>query len=442
MLRRLALPLAVGVSAAAVFGLAGCGGSTDAADTASVTREAAGVGSASGMFDPGIEDALATAPGVPPCRPDTNLGSASRSRGSEEGGYNDDWTNTSPDDEEICGHFYNYMVTWSKKPAASDAQGVKDFAAQGPTLGKGATQWVSANPLQAVGGAWMDGNGQWMWGPRCNNPKEPKSADGYDYRYCNQEAYGWGFGENVEMSYWDQNFTSNAAFAYLQQKAGDVSFGVLYFRMYNNGGENDGHPGNCDDAKSNAKTWLSCAAMDQGKVTDTTENANDPSYDRLAYGFYVQNYPVAIRVANDLPESRLDIRSVNTGTARASAQSSTLGNGTSLTAGATPDALWWAGYRARLGSTITITGKLVSTATPPAQENWVNQTVTITAKFPAPPNPEPKDKTVTEEGNSSNGATCKINASQTSGEQAQCSVTNFVNGSPSNPGIADIVISR
>ena len=440
MLRRLIVPIIVG--AAAISAFAGCGGSSDSADTTSVNRQAAAATSSSGMFDPGIEDALATAPGVPPCRPDTSLGSASRSRGKSDGGYNDDWTNTAPDDEEICAHFSNYMVTWSKKPGAADAQATKDFAAQGPTLGTGATQWISANPLQAVGGAWMDGNGQWMWGPRCSNPTEPRSADGYDYRYCNQESYGWGFGDSVEISYWDQNFTSNAAYAYMQQKAGDVAFGVLYFRMYNNGGANDGHPGNCDNAQSNAKTWLSCGAMDQGKVTDTTENSIDPDYDRLAYGFYVQNYPVAIRVANDLPNSKLDIRSINTGNARVSAQSSTLGNGTSVAAGEMPDALWWVGYRAREGSSISITGKLVSTATPAPADPWVNQTVTITVRFPAQSNPDPKDTTVTEAANTSNGATCKINHSQASGEQAQCAVTNFVNGSPSNPGVADIVISR
>ncbi|MBM3634732.1 MAG: hypothetical protein FJW99_05505 [Actinobacteria bacterium] len=440
MRTRLFAPVVAGLAGLALLA-AGCGSTSDTTDTATPTREASGVGSASGMFDPGIEDALATAPPVPACRPDTSKGSASRTRGKDEGGYNDDWTNTSPDDEEICGHFYNYMVTWSKKPAAADAQAVSEFAAQGPSLGTGATQWISEDPLQAVGGAWTDGNGQWMWGPSCGN-LERGQKDGYDYRYCNKPEYGWGFGQNVEITYWDQNFTSNAAFAYMKQKAGDVSFGPLYFRMYNNGGESDGKPGNCDDSKSNARTLLSCAAMDQGKITDATENANDPDYDRLAFGFYVQNYPVAIRVANDLPDSRLDIRSVNTGTARVSAQSSTLGNGTSVTSGQSPDALWWAGYRAREGSTITITGKLVSTATPPAQEPWVNQTVTITSRFPAPPNPQPGDKTVTERSESSNGATCRINQSQTSGEAAQCNVTNFVNGSPSRPGVADIVISR
>lgn len=425
------------IAAAALPFAAGCG-SSDTTQTDTPTRAAAAgdAGSSSGPFAPGIQDDLANAPSVPQCRPDTSLGSASRTRGKSEGGYNDDWTNTSPDDEEICGHFYNYMLTWTPAPGSGDSAAARKFAAAGPKAGKGALQWVSPNPLKAVGGAWTDGNGQWMWGPRCTNASEPRAKDGYDYRYCNKPENGWGFAENVEMSYWDQNFTSNAAYAYLQQKAADVSFGVLYFRMYNNGGSSDGKPGNCDATQSNAKLYLSCGAMNTSDITNAPENADDTDYDRMSFGFYVQNFPVAIRVGNDLPDSRLDIRSVTPGKARTSERSSTLGDGESITANATPDALWWAGYRERTGSTITIVGKLASTTSPPATDPWVNATVTITVKFPDPAD----DKTRTT-GDTA-GATCKINHTQASGEQAQCLVNKYVGGGPSDPGIADISISK
>jgi len=428
--------IALVLAAAAVPLIAGCGSSDTTQPAASTRAAAGGAGATSGPFAPGIENELANAPSVPQCRPDTGLGSASRTRGKEEGGSNDDWTNTSPDDEEICGHFYNYILTWSAAPNPSDATATRRFAAAGPKAGKGALQWVSPSPLKAVGGAWRDNNGQWMWGPRCTNASQPKAKDGFDYRFCNTPANGWGFGQNVEMSYWDQNYTSNAAYAYLQQKAEDVDFGVLYFRMYNNNGGSDGNPGNCDAAQSNAKIYLACGAMNTSDITNAPENADDPKYDRMSFGFYVQNFPVAIRVGNDLPESRLEIRSVNPGKARTSDRSSTLGAGSEITANESPDALWWAGYRERTGSTIRITGKLASIASPKATDPWVNAPVTIEVRFPDPAD----DKTRTTTPPS--GATCKITHTQASGEQAQCVVTNYVGGGPSNPGIADITITK
>ena len=398
---------------------------------AALVVAALGAGSAQARYAPGIANLLdASSVTTPPCT--ANIG-------------NDV-------DEEICMFVTNQLLAWSSKPPKVTGAQAASYARTGPLLtGNKSLIWMPYGGGRGVLGGWKDGFGVYYAGPACPGAKAPGETfplNHNDYglsesnpgprngaNKCVGTHQGWGFGARRQVQFWDDNASANSGLWNLDARAGDVPLGMGTFRATNNGGAPWGNDVPTCDKNKGLGWWISCAPSGQvgndGEV-NSAGAADGISASRLSAGFYVHDFPVAVKVTNQIKGSVFEVTGVTESNVKTSARASTLhgpsidgGAGATISVGSGVDSLWWAGLRRRDGGTIEISGVLTATD-PSASEAWNGASVVITVPFSAT--------------SKAAEATCQLTMTNQAGSSAQCVRTTYQAGGVRNPGVAEFRI--
>lgn len=375
----------------------------------------AGSASASTLVDPSVNSTLGSLPTTPAC--DANTGGDV--------------------DEEICLYVTNALTAWHK-------------TSTGPKVSGAGTKLYYTSSSDIAGG-WHEGYGVYWAGPFCpaatwtnwnvdggNSTTQAGPTSGAGS--CIGVSNGFTFGQRRQVQFWDNDSTANSGEWKLFAQIGSITAGQGVFRVGNNDGGSFGDVPYCDAHNNRLSQWVSCGAVGvtsyQGVFN--TAHANDGiGASRVSGGFYVQDYPVAIKIINNLPDSVFIANPPGTPEhAKQDTNASTFLGEARATTGHT---LWWVGYRMRLGhrngasqvlhARIPLTGTLESTQIGVLREQWHGATVTIKTDLTLAKNP---DGTLVE-GVTAKDSTCTIGDTTAAGAQAKCEVLSATHGSPSHP---------
>ena len=374
-----------------------------------------GTASASALVDPAINTTLGDLPTTPACAADT---------GGDV-------------DEEICLFVTNALTAWH-------------HTATGPRLTGTGTKLYFTHSNDVAGG-WAENYGVYWAGPFCaaatwtgwnvdggNSSEAAGPQDGRDK--CIGEAQGFTFGQRRQVQFWDDDSTASSGSWKLYGKVGGESFGQGVFRVANNDGDSWHGSPYCDVLNNRLAQWTTCGAIGATSVNGVLNLAaasDGIDAHRISVGFYVQDYPVAVKVRNDLPDSVFVANPVATPehAMRDDAASTFKGEATA----ATGQSLWWVGYRERLGQRyggsevtqvkIPLTGTLQPSTAGAIREQWHGATVTINVKLGQLKDAEGKPTGGVDDNNS----TCTIAETTASGAQAKCEVLAGTKGAPSHP---------
>ena len=346
--------------------------------------------------------------------------------------------------EEICSDYSNYLLSY--RPAAGDP----DFKTRGPYLVGSTASTNSEIWIEDVStGAGNDGK---------ERSRSPSKTD------AEGKKTGEYFGRMVEVNFNDDGDIGNSGSVRIKAKAGDVDFGSIHFWLRNEDGADD------DDAEGSryngdndwaycekqrggggGAMYLSCGSMNNPVegVQSCQDNGDD---EECGFSFYLQDYPVRVRVRNLLPDSELEIERVaqaepsgaeNFGFKR-SDQASTITGGSKLSGSEDQaESLWLAGFRARAGASVKIVGRLRATTEAAKGSAWNGQSVEMVATW----GQVKVKKTKTEDGKSVEyqvteqpDPTCKVGARST-GDRAGCT-TDLTIGKVSTPGTATFTLQK
>ncbi len=341
-------------------------------------------------------------------------------------------------DEEICMYVTNALVAWHPGTATPQLSG------------SGTKLFFTAS--SDIGGGWAEGYGAYWAGPFCaaatwtnwnvdggNSSDQAGPDNGRDK--CIGETQAFTFGQRRQVQFWDDDSSASSGEWKLYGKVGSTKFQGV-FRAANNDGDTWHGDPSCDFNNNGLSQWTSCGAIGATGYHGVlnTAPANDGiTADRISAGFYVQNFPVAIMVKNDLPGSTFTVQDEQAIThARKASTASTFKAG----AVARPNhPLWWVGYRQRLGHrngatsvntiTIPLSGKLEPEVNTGIAEQWHGAVVHVTLKLTAE---------VGTDGVATGGVVvdrsptaCTMTETTKSGAQAKCEVSEPDAGGPSSP---------
>lgn len=375
----------------------------------------AGSASASTLVDPAINTTFGSLPTTPACS-----------------------ANTGGDvDEEICLYVTNAMTAWH-------------LTSTGPRL-SGAGSKLYYTSSSDIAGGWAEGYGVYWAGPFCSAATWTNwNVDGGNATEdagpvsgranCIGTHHGFTFGQRRQVQFWDDDYSASSGEWKLFAQVGSVSLGHGVFRAANNnGGSWHGVP-HCDAANNHLSQWVSCGAIGQDSyngVLNTAAAGDGISASRISAGFFVQDYPVAIKITNSLPDSRFIANPP--GTPEHAIQDTVASTFKGGAVAATGQTLWWVGYRMRLGhrnganqvlhAKIPLTGTLEPTVSGAIREQWHGATVTIHTNLAIAKN---TDGTLAE-GVDAKSSTCTIGDTTASGAQAKCEVLSATTGSESLP---------
>ena len=375
----------------------------------------AGSASASTLVDPSVATTLGALKTTPACEADT---------GGDV-------------DEEICLFVTNAMTAWH-------------HTSTGPKLsGTGSKLYYES--ASDIAGGWAEGYGVYWAGPFCSaatwtnwdvNGGQNTIAAGptWGRDSCIGVNHGFTFGQRRQVQFWDDDYSASSGEWRLHAQAGSVSFGQGQFRVANNDGDTWHGVPHCDDANNRLSQWVSCGAVGQDSyngVLNTAAAGDGIDASRISAGFYVQDYPVAIKITNSLPDSKFIANPA--GQPEHAMQDETASTFKGGAVASTGQTLWWVGYRMRLGhrnganqvlhARIPLTGTLEPSVAGAIREQWHGATVTIHTNLAIA-----KDASGTlADGVDAKGSTCTIGDTTASGAQAKCEVLSATTGSESLP---------
>jgi len=391
---------AVAVSAVLLAGvITGCG-SSDPATTATSgsggPSQAQPASAGAERIDSAVQDVLSNYPSTPICNP---------------GGL-------PIEDEETCQHFWNYMLAWQP---LTDAEG-------GPTLaGAGAGSMIYGGFEGLFPDAGGGRSSHW-WGPDIcgGNPRGNTT-------HCKGARPGLLFGKRALVETEDNGDAVKSRVTWALAP-GDVTFGNEYFLAYNNGGAGGDQYAFCSTRSGHTSgQWVSCSrTSDDGAQINTAQPAGN-NEDYASYGWVLEDYPILIGIRNGISGSTfvVNARPSTAGVAfstNASTPGITTGNASLKgSSAASSPGLWLAGFRTRTGNgVVSVTGKLM--ADKPENAGYNGASVVLKADFSQA------------SGETAGARSCKVLAHAALGDQAKCSIVEWVPGGRSAPGVFRVEI--
>lgn len=354
-------------------------------------------------------------------------------------------------DETICMYITNQLLAWSDKPSSSASQASREFYNEhGPKL-TGKSRVYMPDGGSAGAGGYKDGYGRYWAGPACAagsragltitpetpmlqanawpGPSRNDSPSGRNA--CAGESQGFKFGTRRQVQFDDWSYSASSGRWKVAAKVNGLFIGEADFYAANNGGTvwgDDPHgAGSLYDWTSFSRTYTDGGRNDRGQVNTNTVAGNDVCYydTCLSAGFYLKNFPIAVKVANELPGSRIRVLGVGGSGVRRVSAASTMITGSTATAGTETSSLWGAGLRKRDGGTAQIEARIeaVDSANTDA---WNGARVTIAVPFA--------------DGSKASDATCRIDMPSRGGESAQCVAGPYRSGSAGEVGVATFAI--
>lgn len=355
-------------------------------------------------------------------------------------------------DETICMFITNQLLGWSDKPSSTASQAAREYYNEhGPKLtGKSRVYMPEGGSAGAEG--YKEGYGRYWAGPACANgsksgltitPETPmlqgnawpglsRNNNASGRNACVGEGQGFKFGTRRQVQFDDNGYSASSGRWQVAAKVNGLAIGEANFYAANNGGTpwSGTHPhgaGSLFDWASFSRVYADGGRNDRGQVNTNAVAGNDSCYYDTCFsaGFYLKNFPIAVKVANELPGSRVRVLGVGgTGVRRVSA-ASTMITGSVATAGTEMSSLWGAGLRKREGGTVQIEARLEAVDSSNT-DAWNGARLTITVPFA--------------QDSKAADATCKVDLPSRGGESAQCVTGPYRAGGAAEVGVATFAI--